>query len=520
MRWLFACLLVSVLLCLQVASAQTPISSCKDINSPGYYYLTQNLIGLKSGANYCIKISASNVVLDGNGHSLTGSGTEYYDGVYVDSASNITVKNLMVSGYSTGISLWYVNNSTITNVTAINNKEGVYLYSSSYNTIANVTANNNKYYGIYLLSSSNNTIANVVVSSDEPKRGIILYTSLNSTIKDSVLQNSGLFVWKSYDNTVTNTTVNGKPLIYLENVQDYEVNESTNAGQVILVNCRNVTVRNLDLSNTTVGVELWGSERIRVENVVASNNGLDGIYVESSSYNTVANIIANNNFADGIRLSFSNNSTIYSTIVKNNGWDGIALHSSNYNKIANVVADGNKFGIYVEGAYNIITGAVVSNSSKVGLDFLFSNNNLVYNNYFNNTENIFVPKLQPNTWNITKTAGRNIVGGNFLGGNYWGSPNGNGFSDACRDSDNDGICDQPYAINDNNTDFLPLAKASLPAPTVSTPMTIPPVIPSPTHVPAQSPTHTLTLASTAIVATTVLVVAVAIVVLVFLRKGK
>jgi len=99
--------------------------------------------------------------------------------------------------------------------------------------------------------------------------GIYLFSSSNNTIKDSVLQNNGLFVNESYNNIVESTTVNGKPLVYLENEENRVVD---NAGQVILVNCKNVIVKDLDLSNATVGVELWGSEWIRIENVTANNN--------------------------------------------------------------------------------------------------------------------------------------------------------------------------------------------------------------------------------------------------------
>jgi parallel beta-helix repeat protein len=581
-RWLFAGVLVLALLCLQTVSAQTPISGCTDIASSGYYYLTQNLTGLKSGANYCIKITAKNVTLDGNGYSLTGSGTGYGVYISVSSVGNVTLKNLTISGYERGIYLSSTVNSTIKDSVLQNNKYGIYLYSSSnntianvtannngdsglylyssskYNTITNVTANNNYYYGIYIYSSSNNntivgssfsnngdsgiyiessgyntitsttvsyngwegiylyssnnnkiigsnlsnnfdsgiftdssnyntitnvtannnyagiylayssyntitnvtainndegvylysssnynTIANVVVSSDEPKEGIILDTSLNSTIKDSILQNSGLYVFDSHNNTVTNTTVNGKPLVYLEGVQDYEVNESTNAGQVVLVNCRNVTVRNLDLSNTTVGVELLSSERIRVENIVANNN-IHGIYLGSSSNSTITNVTANNNNRNGIYLHSSSNNTIANVTANNNGDSGLFLYSfyssSNNNTITNVTAYNNRNGLFLESA----------------------SNNLIYNNYFNNTNNVAIYGILPNTWNITKTEGKNIVGGNFLGGNYWGSPDGNGFSDTCYDSDGDKICDQPYVIDDNNIDYLPLTKAPPP----------------------------------------------------------
>lgn len=43
------------------------------------------------------------------------------------------------------------------------------------------------------------------------------------------------------------------------------------------------------------------------------------------------------------------------------------------------------------------------NSNEYGIRLDTSNDNLLYNNYFNNT----------------KTAGINIIGGQHLGGNYW-----------------------------------------------------------------------------------------------------
>jgi parallel beta-helix repeat protein len=262
------------------------IVACKDINSPGYYYLTRNLTGLLSEHVYCISIFANDVVLDGNGYSLTGSGSGY--GIYISGVSNVTVKNITVVGYSSGI----------------------YLYSSSNNTITSVTVSNNRNYGIWLVSPSNN-------------------------------------------NTITN---------------------------------------------------------------VIANNNYYGIYLYFSSNNTMTNVTANNNY------------------------DGIYLYSSSNNIIKDSVLQNNYYGAYS----------------------FSSNDNLVYNNYFNNTNDIGIIGDKPNTWNITKTEGTNIIGGNYLGGNYWGSPNGNGFSDTCYDnngdSDNDGICDYPFVITSGNIDYLPLVR--------------------------------------------------------------
>ncbi|MDW7989443.1 MAG: NosD domain-containing protein, partial [Archaeoglobaceae archaeon] len=188
------------------------INSCRDITQPGYYKLGSNISGLQSGKEYCIGIFASNVVLDGNGFSLIGPKEKNYccwgKGIKIDSANNITVKNLRVSGYEHGIELRNSNKNTISN---------------------NMISNN--YWGTKLAYSNNNTISNNILSDNE-LGGIDLWYSNYNTISNNNFKNCGLFVHGSYQNTVLNNTVNGKPLVYLENASNLTI---THAGQVILV---------------------------------------------------------------------------------------------------------------------------------------------------------------------------------------------------------------------------------------------------------------------------------------------
>lgn len=70
---------------------------------------------------------------------------------------------------------------------------------------------------------------------------------------------------------------------------------------------------------------------------------------------------------------------------------------------------------------------------------------IVYNNLFNNTHNIWIDEWASiEKLNKDKTSGKNIIGGPYIGGNYWGTPEGDGFSQTHLDMNGDGIAEEPY----------------------------------------------------------------------------
>jgi len=101
---------------------------------------------------------------------------------------------------------------------------------------------------------------------------------------------------------------------------------------------------------------------------------------------------------------------------------------------------------------NTLANNTASNNSVHGIYLMVSSNNLIYNNYFNNTNNAYDDGN--NQWNISKTGGTNIIGGPYLGGNYWSDYAG-------ADNDNDGLGDIPLPYNSsgdiqNGGDLHPL----------------------------------------------------------------
>jgi len=251
---------------------------------------------------------------------------------------------------------------------------------------------------------------------------------------DNTFLNDGLLVYNSYQNTVINNTINGKPLIYLEDESDMIIDN--NAGQVILVNCDNITVQNQDLSNTDVGIELWNTHHSLISGNTITNN-CDGLYLYYSSNNTITgNTITNN--CDGLYLHyFSSNNTITGNTVINNGNDGLYLYylSSNNTITGNTITN-NCVGLYLHyfSSNNTITGNTITNNCDgLYLDD-FSNNTITGNTITNNYNGLYLHYSGNNT-----IYHNNIYGNAYYGiynydpsstytanasYNYWGSVDG------------------------------------------------------------------------------------------------
>ena len=330
-----------------------------------------------------------------NSNTITGNNASYNDETGIrllESCNNniITGNNASYNNVDVGGGIFLsssCNNNIITGNNASHNCwDGIHLVSSSNNNITGNNACNNNNNGIILYSSSSNNITGNNASNNDDD-GIYLYKSNSNIITDHTFVNDGLFVYDSYQNTVEDNIVNGKPLVYLEDASDIVV---TDAGQVILVNCNNITVKNLDLSNTCAGVELFRTEDSMISDNNVSNNGHYGIYLYSSNNNNITGNNASNNNASGIFLSSSSNNNITGNNASNNDDDGIRLYSSSSNNIiiGNNASNNGWSGICLSSScdWNTITGNNASYNDHDGI-YLFSSsyhniitgNNVSYN---------------------------------------------------------------------------------------------------------------------------------------------
>jgi len=136
---------------------------------------------------------------------------------------------------------------------------------------------------------------------------------------------------------------------------------------------------------------------------------------------------------------------------------GIYMYNTTGSTIENCSSTEDYYGIYLAASTdNTISGCIVSKSRTYGISLTGCHDNLIYNNFFNSTNNIRVSGGLSNLWNIPMTPGKNIIDGSYLGGNFWATPAGTGWSQV-NPSTGNGFCQQYTVTGDgNNIDALPL----------------------------------------------------------------
>ncbi|MFH1828468.1 MAG: NosD domain-containing protein, partial [Nanoarchaeota archaeon] len=383
----------------------------------------------------CFALTGDNIVLDCQGHSITGiNGTEDHQrGIEIVSQNNVTIKNCIISNFTWGI---YVRNSN--NITLLNNivqdnyRAGIHSdnskgFNSTNNTVRNY-ARSSQQYGIWLKTSipketsglqsylSLNTVYNNTLS------GIYLSDSSDHVTmsQNNVYNNTeyGILVNGSFDVGVNNNTVynNNKSGIGLLN-SDSDSTATCNANSIFKYNAvYNNTEHGIYLDNT-IGYNLYrntvtnyssgyygvyllnANDNVLQRNTVAyGNNGSksqssDGVrFCTNNFYNNTNNALIINTATSG--SSFDNN------ITKNN--NGILITSSiGLSVYSNDIINNTGTGmIFTSSNLSSVYSNNISLNSVVGINLSSSSiNNILYDNYFNNTIN--AEDLGSNNWNTS-----------------------------------------------------------------------------------------------------------------------
>lgn len=381
---------------------------------------------------------SNNTVISRNNFSDNAYGVH----VYNTSNTNISMNNFTNDHY--GVCLWFLcRNTTIFSNKFQNCRDGIWSYYAKNNNISENIIKDSQFDGIWLYNSSHNAITdNSIINCT---CGIEIANSNSNIITDNILQKGGFFVYYSFENIVFNNFVNGKPLEYLENKSDISIIE---AGQVILIRSSNITVKNQDLIDTIIGIQLWWADTCHISGNTVSNN-YHGSWIIFSNNNSISNNNVSNNEKWGIYIFSSNDNKFSKNEIKNvnnkkdlnfnylksnkviskstkifNHWvkndiintggnisnnlcgmtvivskrndisgntiesnkdHGILLYQSNENSISENTICQNNDGIIIENSNsNTLVENIINGNNDYGLNFVDSNSNMVSTNTISN----------------------------------------------------------------------------------------------------------------------------------------
>jgi parallel beta-helix repeat protein len=301
------------------------------------------------------------------------------------SGNSITYSNLSHNDYALRLSS--SSDNRIENNTFWDNMDGMYFYPDAHsNVIANNTFQLTLGYAMIIESSSYTTIKdNLIDNSGGWHGGIWLWGSRMSTVKRNRFINSGIKLDGSHEDKYTTHTittdnlVNDKPVYYYKHCNGMII-DGVVMGQLILANCDNVDVRNLQISSTRYGITLAFSKYALITRNNLSDNGV-GIYLHAATYND----IIDNHFSDngaGIHLDAnSNDNTISFNNMTSNGVGAKLYYAGCRNTITYNNMTNNSYGLYLHTRSN--DNVIAWNNltdGKTGVYLYFSSDNRVISN--------------------------------------------------------------------------------------------------------------------------------------------
>lgn len=256
-------------------------------------------------------------------------------------------------------------------------------------------------------------------------------TSVNPpNIHNNTFTDSGLALYGNFDATVNDNTVNGRTLRYYNGQTSLSLDgNSLSTGQLILANCDNSSVTNMNISDT-VGMGIYDCEDISIDSSEMRNDRY-GVMIYDSNNIEVENSTFSGNYED-FEIDNSDNNLLHHLDSTDTTIPLYTSSDSDSNDYYNNTVNNSLYFIYLDGTsseiyYNNVYNSQVQNGG-------FGSNNIVHRNNFYNT----TFSACSNEW----------LGGNPKVGNYYDDYSG-------VDSNSDGLGDSAYS----NDDYRPLFNA-------------------------------------------------------------
>lgn len=534
---------VFLVLALVSIAGAVEITGPVEIREPGVYHISGDITYANGLA--AITISASDVVIEGAGHRIQGPG-EGRDaaGIHVSNSAsppqNVVIRDLDVEGFRYGVYLVGATDCRVERVTASKNQVGIGVNQGSNGASLSSNHCTGNRYGIALASSNGATVQDCVISGNA-EAGLYLHSSAQNTISNNRFDNSRnvLFGDTPLPNTWNRPAASGATIaggfvlggnLWLKPDGQGFSQATPDRGDGICSSSYELAAGNRDelpyaartgepgvtvtapdttapvvttvappppsMSPTstltptpiptespapgTTPVPILGptvisvpGEYVIVNDITSTGPETDTIVIECSDVVLHGNgriLSGAGQGAGGVKVMHP-----YGEVLRNVRITGLSVRGFMYGVILARCEDG------------VVQDCRIFDCGQYGIGLSSARNNRITNNHLSNENNVYFWDPLPNAWNTAKTPGENIEGGPNRGGNFFGQPNGQGFSETHPDADGDGICDEVFLLEQDNTDSLPLARYP---PVTGTPTTFP-ITTGTTAAPTTKPTYTV-----------------------------
>lgn len=294
-----------------VAAATTDVTTCRVIDTPGVYLVQndlsvlQNGIILGDGTDVCIDIRSSDVVLDGQGYALTGTNLAFdpsigvlVDGTTAGPYTNVTVRNVTTSGFTVN-TFQFVETTDVRLEDVVMQGNRASFVASTDVTVTGVTLRRAAVVG---LSDVDGAVITNIVEETSTSNGIVegggaveLRAVRNAAFADSELSLGD----------ITASGLGGSPL----------------DSALTVVGSDSISVRNVTVSNTLIGVDIGNNANVAFEDLsitdVQTGISVRDIAARAPSDDVTVRNIAVSNALVGVSIRNSANTTFEELSVSN-----------------------------------------------------------------------------------------------------------------------------------------------------------------------------------------------------------